>query len=69
MKLVALVLLGLSLIIGGLIIQIEIPNVNTTAWNFTGHNIARGLTQWLGALLMLIGSVVVLAIGYEERGS
>lgn len=69
MKVMALVLLALSLIIGGLILQINIADLNTTAWNFTGASFLSALTEWLGALLMIIGCGVLVIIGYGEKGS
>ena len=66
MKDILYVLLGLSLIIGGLILQIEIDSLDTSSWNFTGSDMAVALTNWLGGLLMVIGSLALILIGYEE---
>ena len=67
MKDILYVLLGFSLIIGGLILQLNIPSLDTSSWNFTGSDMAVALTEWLGGLLMAIGSLAMLLLAYEER--
>ena len=66
MKDILYVLLGFSLIIGGLILQIEIGSLDTSSWNFTGSPMAIALTKWLGGLLMAVGALALILIGYEE---
>ena len=71
MKEILFILFAFSLIISGLILQINIVDievVNTTDWNFTGAPIAIALTEWLGGLLMLIGTLAIFAIAIEGKG-
>jgi len=70
MKEILFVLLAFSLIISGLILQINIVDievVNTTSWNFTGAPIAIALTEWLGGLLMLVGGLAIFIMAVEGR--
>lgn len=66
MREVLYVLLGLSLIIGGLILQLEIASLDTSAWNFTGSPLAIALTDWLGFFLMVIGSGAMAILAMER---
>ena len=71
MKEILFVLLAFSLIISGLILQINIVDievVNTTSWNFTGAPIAVSLVEWLGGILMLVGSITIIYRIRGERG-
>ena len=70
MKSVLYVLFAFSLVISGLILQINIVDVdivNTTSWNFTGAPIAVALTEWLGGLLMLVGGLAIFIMAVEGR--
>ena len=62
MKEILFVLFAFSLIISGLILQINIVDievVNTTGWNFTGAPIAVSLVEWLGGIFMLVGAMAI----------
>ena len=63
MKEILFVLLAFSMIISGLILQINIVDievVNTTDWNFTGAPIAVALLEWLGGIFMLVGAMAMM---------
>jgi len=66
MKDILYVFLGLSLLIGGLILQLNIPSVDTSSWNFTASGIAVALTEWLGGIVMAVGVLTLLLLAYEE---
>lgn len=63
MKDILYVFLVLSLIIGGLILQIDIVEIDTSSWNFTGSNFAVGLTEWLGLIFIAVGFIAILLKG------
>jgi len=68
MKEILFVLFAFSLIISGLILQINIVDievVNTTSWNFTGAPIAISLVEWLGGIFMLVGVITMIYL-YRE---
>lgn len=62
-------LLFFALIIGGSIVQITIADLNTTAWNFTGSNMAKSFVPYMGGFIALVGVVGFVLLGYKGAKS
>lgn len=66
MEKILYVFLIFALLIGGLVLQIEVSAIDTTLWNFTGSGIARPFIQWSGAIVIVVGSVLLIMKGRDK---